>query len=165
MIDTIYIERGADEHPRAQTLLARYPNAVCIPCVGYQVVGISRQPERAGIAEPDFIPVSLDLGRLVELPGRLEQIGSQHPDIRAIVANAGQGRFGGLEEFSYSQISGLVDLNLTSSIYLTRALLPAMKRRGGGDLVFIGSSAAVATPTRLGRAGRQGTHQARRHHR
>ena len=44
----------------------------------------------------------------------------------------------------------MIDLNLTSQIFLTRAFLPSMKRRERGDVVLLGSEAAH-------RAGRRGT--------
>jgi 3-hydroxy acid dehydrogenase / malonic semialdehyde reductase len=59
------------------------------------------------------------------------------------VLNAGQGRFGSLEEFSYRQIREMVELNLLQHIYIARALTPRLKRVGRGDLVFIGSEAAL----------------------
>jgi NADP-dependent 3-hydroxy acid dehydrogenase YdfG len=51
--------------------------------------------------------------------------------------------FRSLEEFSYEQIRALVDLNLVSQIFVARAVLPLMKRRGNGDLIFIGSEAGL----------------------
>ena len=62
----------------------------------------------------------------------------------AVVCAAGVGRFGSLEEFSYEQIRELIDINLTSQLYVVRAFLPLLKRRGRGDVVLIGSEAALA---------------------
>lgn len=42
------------------------------------------------------------------------------------------------------QIRRLIDLNLTSQILLARELLPNMKRQRRGDLIFIGSEAALS---------------------
>ena len=58
--------------------------------------------------------------------------------------NAGQGRFGSLEEFSYRQIHEMVELNLLQHIYFARAFVPRLKQAGRGDLVFIGSEAALS---------------------
>ncbi len=60
------------------------------------------------------------------------------------VLSAGAGRFGGLEEFAPEQIVRLVELNLTSAMLLTAAILPGLKRAGGGSVVFIGSETALA---------------------
>lgn len=111
---------------------------------GHQVVGIARDPTRGAIDHPEFLPVTIDLAELKSLPQQLTDLARQHPDIDGVVANAGRGQFGGLEEFSYSQIDQLLDLNLRSQIYLTRALLPGLRQQSHSDLVFIGSEAALA---------------------
>ena len=112
--------------------------------LGHQVIGLSREPTRAGIEHPRFMPVTMDLADLNTLPTRLTELAKQHPDIDGMIANAGRGQFGGLEEFSYAQIDQLLDLNLRSQIYLTRALLPGLRQRPHSDLIFIGSEAALA---------------------
>jgi len=115
---------------------------------GHRVVGISRLSP--GIDSDRFSHVLLDLSDLDTLPDALREVSKQHPDIDAVILNAGSGRFGSLEEFSASQIRQLVDLNLTSQVLLAREFLPRLKKSGGGDLVFIGSESAL-------RGGRYGT--------
>jgi short-subunit dehydrogenase len=73
----------------------------------------------------------------------LDERGGADYNLNASVCNAGQGRFGALEEFSYARIRGLMDLNFTSHAFLVRAFLPLLKKAGRGDLVFIGSEAAL----------------------
>ena len=120
--------------------------AICqqLLVAGHQVIGIARDPGRGGIDHAAFIPWELDLADLGQLPGRLAQLVKTHPDIDGVVANAGRGQFGGLEEFSYAQIDQLLDLNLRSQIYLTRALLPSLRKQPQGDFIFIGSESALA---------------------
>lgn len=115
---------------------------------GHRVIGISRIPP--GIDSARFSHIELDLSDLDALPAALRALSHQHPDIDAVILNAGIGRFGSLEEFAASQIRQLVDLNLTSQLLLAREFLPKLKKRGGGDLVFIGSESAL-------RGGRYGT--------
>ncbi len=112
-----------------------------------QVVGVSRKAPQ-GFGE-GFEWHRLDLGRLDQVPEAFGQIARQHPGINALVANAGVGRFGSLEEQSPDQIRRLIDLNLTSQILLARVFLPLLKRGGGGDFLIVGSEAAVT-------AGRRG---------
>jgi NADP-dependent 3-hydroxy acid dehydrogenase YdfG len=112
--------------------------------LGYQVVGLARDPARGGLDHPEFVPVAVDLADLKALPDRLATIAKQHADINAVIANAGRGQFGGLEEFSYAQIDQLLDLNLRSQIYLARALLPGLRQQPHSDLIFMGSEAALA---------------------
>jgi len=109
---------------------------------GYRVVGMARDFSKARFVHGNFRAVSVDLSRLDELPARLDALVKDVPAIDSIICCAGSGRFGSLEEFSYTQISALLDLNLTSQIYLVRALIPGMKKRAAGDIIFIGSESA-----------------------
>ena len=78
-------------------------------------------------------------------PGRvdLSQLQQQFPEIDDVVFSAGRGQFGSLEEFSYAQIEALMTINFTSPVFLTKALLPALKRKTHSDLIYIGSEAAL----------------------
>ncbi len=110
---------------------------------GHQVVGASRDNARFTHAQEGFTPVQMDLSRLDELPQQLRELQHRFPELDAVIFCAGKGQFGALEQFSYAQIEALISLNLTSQIFLTRALLPALKRKARGDLIFIGSEAAL----------------------
>jgi len=111
---------------------------------GYAVIGVARDFGKFPCNDPLFTALAIDLSDLDDLPAQLERLLAAHPVIDAAICCAGRGRFGSLEEFSYAQIRGLLELNLTSQVYLARALLPAMKQRGAGDLIFIGSEAALS---------------------
>ena len=111
---------------------------------GMKVVGIARRFNDEETRSNDFITESLDLSQLDRLPQKLQVISERYPEIDGIVFSAGYGRFGSLEEFSPQQIRDLIDLNLTSQILLARVFIPKMKRRGEGDLIFIGSEAALS---------------------
>lgn len=111
---------------------------------GAKVVGIARDFSHWANHPDSLIPYALDLGELDELPQRSKKISQEHPDIDGLICCAGFGRFGSLEEFSPGQIRDLVDLNLTSQILLTREFLPRIKATGRGDLIFMGSEAALS---------------------
>ncbi len=116
---------------------------------GYQVVAVARDFSKFSDTHNQLFREVVDLSDLDALPSNLSAINRYHPDLDGFVSCAGRGQFGSLEEFSYDQIQSLVELNFTSHAFITRALLPGMKRRGGGDLIFIGSEAAL-------NAGRKG---------
>lgn len=111
---------------------------------GCRVIAVARRFDDDTAADPRLLRVPLDLGRLHELPAALGGLVRQQPQIDALICNAGQGRFGTLEQFSEQQIRQLIDLNLTSQILIARAFLPLFKARRQGDLVFMGSEAALA---------------------
>jgi len=111
---------------------------------GYRVIGLARDFSKFDCREPLLHAIAIDLSKLEELPSRLEGIIRETGEVSGVVCCAGTGRFGSLEEFSYVQIRELIDLNLTSQVYVVRALLPGMKRRKSGTIVFMGSEAALA---------------------
>ncbi|MGZ8136907.1 MAG: SDR family oxidoreductase [Methylococcaceae bacterium] len=110
---------------------------------GHHVIGVSRDCQKFTRPMDSFSPVQLDLNRLNELPQQLRELEQRFPDINAVVFSAGKGLFGSIEQFSYAQIEDLMTVNFTSQVFLTRALLPALKRKAHSDLIFIGSEAAL----------------------
>ncbi|WP_440901463.1 SDR family oxidoreductase, partial [Actinosynnema sp.] len=59
--------------------------------------------------------------------------------IDVVVSNAGYGLFGAVEELSDEQIDRQVATNLTASIQLGRAVVPHLRRQGGGRIFQIAS--------------------------
>ncbi|MGR9012530.1 MAG: SDR family oxidoreductase [Gammaproteobacteria bacterium] len=110
---------------------------------GHHVIGLSRDRSKFIRQMHNFSSVQLDLGQLNGLPQKMHELGQAFPEIDAVVFCAGRGQFGSVEEFSYAQIENLMNLNFTSQAFLVRALLPSLKRKGRGDLIFIGSEAAL----------------------
>lgn len=111
---------------------------------GVGVVGLGRDfTAWQDDTDADFLPQTVDLSDLDALPEVLTNILRRCPDIDGAVLAAGRGLLGHLEQFSYPQIRQLMDLNFTSQAFVARALMPHLKRRGGGDLIFMGSEAAL----------------------
>ena len=110
---------------------------------GHHVIGVSRDSRKFTRQITGFSPVQIDFGQLNGLPERIRELEQIFPEIDAVVFSAGQGQFGSVEEFSYAQIEALMTINFTSQVYLTKALLPALKRKANSDLIFIGSEAAL----------------------
>jgi NADP-dependent 3-hydroxy acid dehydrogenase YdfG len=111
----------------------------------WQVTGLARDFSKSTqlTGNPNFTPVIIDLADLEQLPDTINQLIKPTPLIDAVIFCAGKGQFGSIEEFSYSQIRELIEINFTSQAYLARAVIPKMKRAKRGDLVFIGSEAAL----------------------
>jgi len=84
--------------------------------------------------------IQCDLGNLKSLE---KTMGTLPKDIGLLVLNAGFGRFGGLEQFSFAQIKEVIDTNLVSNLYLLKHYIPLMKSAGGGDIVLVGSESAL----------------------
>ncbi len=111
---------------------------------GHEVVGIAREIDKFQPGDPRYHAERIDLARLDELPERLGDLSKRLHTIAGVILCAGMGRFGALEEFSYHQIRQLIDLNLVSQLFVARAFLPLMKRQGRGDLILMGSEAALS---------------------
>jgi len=111
---------------------------------GYQVIGLSRTVDDSTFEHDRFTSFQADLSDLAALPDRLSLLLQRFPIIDSAVFCAGQGLFGCLEEFSYGQLRSVMDLNFTSQAYIARALVPMFKRNKKGDMVFIGSEAALS---------------------
>ena len=116
---------------------------------GCGVVGVGRDHQN-GIEHPQYTGIDLDLSDLGSLEKKLSQLAKNHPDVDALVSNAGRGSFGGLEQFSFQQIRESIEFNLMSHIFVVRAFLPQLKRAGSGDIVLMGSEASL-------RGGQQGS--------
>ncbi len=111
---------------------------------GYSVIGIARDFARYKIEHANFTAHTIDLSDLDRLQDRLSGIANSNPAISGLILCAGQGKFGSLEESSFTQIRSLIDLNLTSQICLVRGFLPFMKRASTGDIILMGSEAALS---------------------
>ena len=69
----------------------------------------------------------------------------QQPDtqLSGIIFAHGYGDFGSIEEFSAIRIETLIATNLTSYLLLSNQFIAMMKREAEGDMILIGSEAAL----------------------
>ncbi len=110
---------------------------------GHTVIGVSRDCRKFTRQMDNFSSVQVDLSQINDLPQKIRELQQTFPELDAVVFSAGMGQFGSVEEFSYPQIEALMTINFTSQVFLTKALLPALKRKANSDLIFIGSEAAL----------------------
>ncbi len=110
---------------------------------GHKVIGSSRDCQQFKTSHSRFFSIEMDLGNLKLLPQQIMELEKNHPEINTVIFAAGYGQFGSLEEFSYEQIETLMTVNFTSNVFLTRALLPKLKRKSAVNLIYIGSEAAL----------------------
>jgi len=115
---------------------------------GYRVIGISRRGQVAEFQNDNFSAVALDLARLDQLESRIAEL-VETCAIDYFIHAAGEGHFGSIEQFSVAQIETSMRVNLISAMVICRSLVPALRRRGKGRIIFIGSESAL-------HAGRKG---------
>ena len=109
---------------------------------GHQVIGLCRDLSRFS-SHPGFTGIRLDLSRLEDIQPIASKLQKDFPALDAVVFAAGYGQFGGLEQFSFSQITELMTVNFTAQVFLTKTLLPGLKHKPHVNLVYIGSDAAL----------------------
>ncbi|MCG6969008.1 MAG: SDR family NAD(P)-dependent oxidoreductase [Gammaproteobacteria bacterium] len=117
--------------------------AVQLLNAGHRVVGMARDFTKSGVQSREFHNVSIDFADSGACEASLKQLAKTITGITDIVCCAGAGRFGSLEEFSFNQIRELMDINFVSQACVVRAFLPQLKQHGRGNIVFVGSEAAL----------------------
>jgi 3-oxoacyl-[acyl-carrier protein] reductase len=81
-----------------------------------------------------------------------------------MVANAGIGMYGGIEDASDEDLIRMLEVNLTGTVWSVRAAVPQMRLQGGGDIIIVASVAglrgdgneAVYAATKHGQVGLAG---------
>src|SRR2546423_2777369 len=111
---------------------------------GYRVVVHGRDEQAvAEVAKAvGGVPASADLERVAEVERLADlalEVGGGQLDV--LVNNAGFGWSGDFEGMPVPIAERLTAVNLAAPIALTRALLPGMRARGAGRLVFVSSIA------------------------
>ena len=111
---------------------------------GYAVLGIAKSFEKAGLNHPNFSGRSINLADLDVLPEAMSSLLNEiDRPIKALINNAGIGRMGFLEQLSVKDIRLVMDTNLTIQVIVTKTFLPLLKKQGEGDILFMGSEAAL----------------------
>ena len=108
---------------------------------GYSVTGIARSFDAGVINSENFEAVTeLDL-----LSKRLREIISEISiPIRAVVHNAGVGKFASVEQLSVPDMKLVMETNFLSHAIVTKVFLPILKRQDTlADIVFMGSESSI----------------------
>jgi short-subunit dehydrogenase len=116
---------------------------------GATLVVSSRQPqELAELARSlpggEHRSVVADLAQ----EGAAERLVADAGDLDGAVLNAGTRAHGRVDELSAEEVERALRVNLEAPVQMTRALVPALRGRGTGHLVFIASLAAKAQAPR-----------------
>jgi len=112
-------------------------SAEALAQAGFTVFGTSRR--RDGNGPEGVTMLACDVTDSEAVAALVSTVLSRTGRIDLLVNNAGVGLLGGAEEFSVPQVQALFDVNLFGIIRMTNAVLPAMRRRGEGRIVNIGS--------------------------
>ena len=116
---------------------------------GYLVYGTSRSavmPEEATApAERSLVPIMIPMDVCVDasVDAAVTHILRRHGRIDVLVNNAGFGIAGAVEDTSADELRRQFDTNVFGVLRVCRAVLPHMRRQGGGRIINVGSLAGL----------------------
>ena len=96
----------------------------------------------AGSGDGNCIPVPLDVTDRDAIAAAAAEVADRLGPIDILVANAGGPPAGSFEDFGDDDLHAAFDLTTASAWRLSAAVIPAMKERGGGVLLYITSSSS-----------------------
>jgi short-subunit dehydrogenase len=118
-----------------------YAAAEGLARAGFRVFGTSRNVSVVG---PDGVTMlACDVTDDASVSALVAEVVARAGKIDLLVNNAGIGMFGGAEESSIAQSQSLFNVNVFGVMRMTNAVLPVMKRQGGGRILNIGSILGV----------------------
>jgi short-subunit dehydrogenase len=91
-------------------------------------------------AETGGRAIAADLSSAADVDRLLAEAG----DVDVLVANAGLGAQGRVDDFCEADVERVIRVNLEAPVRTARALAPAMRARGSGQMVFVSSLAGKA---------------------
>lgn len=110
---------------------------------GDRVIGAVRRPDALVDLQRQYgnrlAMATLDLIDTSSIRAAVDHAFQSVSRIDVIVSNAGYGLVGAAEEVTDDQIDRQIATNLTGSIQLIRAVLPHLRRQGGGRIVQVSS--------------------------
>ena len=121
---------------------------------GDTVVGAARRPEamaELAAAHPGRVDaVRLDVTESGAAAAVVEDVVARHGRIDVLVNNAGRTQVGALEETTEDELRYLFELHFFGPALLTKAVLPHMRRAGGGAVVQMSSVGGQITAPGFG---------------
>lgn len=103
---------------------------------GYKVYGFSRR------ASNGIESVCVDVTDRAALFEAVKEVFAREGRIDALINNAGMGISGAVEDTDDAAVRKIFDVNFFGTLHATQAVLPYMRKTGGGTIVNVSSAAA-----------------------
>ena len=115
----------------------------------YNVIILSNHEESLKKSEEELkVPaVFCDITDPEAIEKSVKEISEIYGGIDILINNAGIWLGGELDSSSYDDIARVLMVNALGTIYMTKAVLPFMKKKGSGKIINIGSINGVETKT------------------
>jgi NAD(P)-dependent dehydrogenase (short-subunit alcohol dehydrogenase family) len=104
-----------------------------------RVAEIAAEAEAQSI---DLRTVELDVGNQASVDAAVSTVLAEAGRIDVVIHNAGHMVFGPAESFTPEQLAALYDVNVLSTQRVNRAVLPHLRERGAGLVLWVSSSSA-----------------------
>ncbi|MGW9686503.1 SDR family oxidoreductase [Flagellimonas sp. 2504JD1-5] len=107
---------------------------------GFKVYGTARKPENY----PDFDAfdlVQLDVKQPESVQNAVAHVISKEGRLDVLINNAGVGITGPVEETPHEEILNVFDINFNGPVHMMKAVLPQMRKQGGGLIINVTSIA------------------------
>lgn len=112
---------------------------------GAQVAVVDREPlDEALASHPSIAYIPADLSLPSALPTVVDSVVSRFGGIDVLVNNAGISGERHISEIELEDWDLMIAINLRAPLFLAQAVLPHMRRRGGGSIINIGSVEGIA---------------------
>ncbi|MEY4753161.1 MAG: hypothetical protein RJA44_836 [Pseudomonadota bacterium] len=96
------------------------------------------------------LPVQLDVTDRARCFAVAEEAVARFGRLDVVINNAGYGQFGMVEELSEAEVRAQIETNLYGALWMTQAVLPQLRRQGGGHLIQVSSIGGVTAFAGLG---------------
>jgi NAD(P)-dependent dehydrogenase (short-subunit alcohol dehydrogenase family) len=91
---------------------------------------------------PDARAYTCDAGDPASVASAFKAVRDQQGDVDVLVYNAGSGVWGSVEEVSAGDFEQCWRINALGALLASKEVIPAMKQKGRGNIVFIGATAS-----------------------
>jgi NAD(P)-dependent dehydrogenase (short-subunit alcohol dehydrogenase family) len=118
---------------------------------GAAVVGVSRKIQQSEFDSTSFTALPAEISTAAGAKSMVDSVVARFGRLDVVVHTVG-GFAGGqsIAETDDATFQRMLDVNLNSTFYLLRAVLPPMRKTGKGRIVAIGSRAALEPGPRVG---------------
>ncbi|UMB70958.1 SDR family oxidoreductase [Mycobacterium paraterrae] len=108
---------------------------------GYTVIATGRNPDALNTLRSNGLQaVSLDVTDEAAVTAMVDQVNADHGGVDVLVNSAGYPLARPLEQVELTELRDLFETNVVATLHLAQAVLPAMRDRGFGRIVTIGST-------------------------